>query len=134
MPIKTQKFIKRKDLRDNPDIWYVFGDNIAKEGLGGQAKEMRGEKNAIGIPTKWFPQMSMEAFFYDSQRQKFWPHMQRAFNRIIVALEHGHTVIFPKDGIGTGLSRMNETAPETFAAMQNLFDTWKNVFGNLDDE
>jgi hypothetical protein len=50
-----QKYIKREDLRANPTVLYVFGDNEARTGLGGQAKEMRGEPNAVGIATKASP-------------------------------------------------------------------------------
>lgn len=43
------KYIKRQDLKSNPNTQYLFGDNLKRSGFGGQAKEMRGEPNAIGI-------------------------------------------------------------------------------------
>jgi len=49
MPILYQDQIKRDDLRAHPDRIYLFGDNVARQGRGGQAKEMRGEPNALGI-------------------------------------------------------------------------------------
>jgi len=42
MPIKYQKWIERSDLQNNPEDVYIFGDNYARQGLGGQAKAMRG--------------------------------------------------------------------------------------------
>ena len=33
MPIKHQKHITRQDLKDNPDIKFVFGDNFEKEAV-----------------------------------------------------------------------------------------------------
>ena len=35
-------YIRREDVQANPNKIFVFGDNIMREGLGGQAKEMRG--------------------------------------------------------------------------------------------
>jgi hypothetical protein len=55
MTLIFQEWITRKDLRENPDKRYVFGDNVERRGYGGQAKEMRGEPNAIGVVTKWAP-------------------------------------------------------------------------------
>jgi hypothetical protein len=52
MPIIYQKFIRRQDLRNNRDKFYVFGDNMQRIGYGGQARDMRGEPNAIGAVTK----------------------------------------------------------------------------------
>jgi hypothetical protein len=46
------KHITREMVRADPSTVFVFGDNMARNGLAGQAKEMRGEPNAIGVPTK----------------------------------------------------------------------------------
>ena len=67
MPILFRHMIYRKQLKDNPNILYVFGDNMVRQGYGGQAREMRGEPNAVGIPTKWRPDNTDGAFFYDYQ-------------------------------------------------------------------
>ena len=45
--------------------YYVFGDNMERRGLGGQAGVMRGEPNAIGVPTKWSPSNRPDAYFTD---------------------------------------------------------------------
>jgi hypothetical protein len=45
------RWLTRKDLRRRPDIIFLFRDNLEQRGFGGQAKAMRGEPNAIGIPT-----------------------------------------------------------------------------------
>jgi hypothetical protein len=47
--------IYRRDLRANPESLYLFGDNTKRVGIGGQAREMRGEPNAVGIATKNAP-------------------------------------------------------------------------------
>lgn len=62
---KTDKIIKREKVRANPDVLYLFGDNDIRKGFGGQAKEMRGEPNAMGISTKKLPSNKPEAFKTD---------------------------------------------------------------------
>lgn len=43
---RTNKIITRDKIKENLEVLYLFGDNIIRKGLGGQAKEMRGEDNA----------------------------------------------------------------------------------------
>lgn len=42
MIVIKQKWIKREDLQNNPNIIYLFGDNVSRIGMGNQAGEMRG--------------------------------------------------------------------------------------------
>ena len=49
------KWITREELQRHPELIFVFGDNMLRKGFGGQAKEMRGEPNAVGVPVKWRP-------------------------------------------------------------------------------
>ena len=58
-----QHRIYRSDLVENRECFYVFGDNLRREGLGGQAGEMRGEPNAIGVATKHAPGMDDDDFW-----------------------------------------------------------------------
>jgi hypothetical protein len=44
--------ITREMVQADRNTVYVFGDNVARHGLGGQAKAMRGEPNTIGVSTK----------------------------------------------------------------------------------
>lgn len=119
MPIETQQWITRSDLRANPDKIYVFGDNVQRSGLGGQAKEMRGEPNAIGVVTKWAPSMSARAFFDDTAACKML--VERDLLRIQQALDHRRTVVVPADGIGTGLSRLSSCAPNLDRFIKDWF-------------
>jgi hypothetical protein len=119
-----QKIIKNEDLRRNfaagvPAL-YVFGDNVLRKGLGGQAGEMRGEPNAVGVATKYLPSMERDAFFteesaaIDAQKRILDTDMKPLFSH----LKDGGIVIFPADGIGTGLSRLPELAPTTYAYLE----------------
>lgn len=116
MPVLFQKMIFREDLRRNASVLYVFGDNVMRRGMGGQAQHMRGEKNAVGVATKYRPGMDPEDFFGDepaqveAQARILDNDMKRLFDHV----KDGGIVVWPADGIGTGLSRMPEQAPTSF--------------------
>jgi len=112
MPVLFQKVYYREDARRNPDVLYVFGDNVRRIGLGGQAKEMRHEPNAIGVATLYAP-----GDYFGSDRAEV-----VAQNRIVdqdmkplfAQLVRGGIVVWPTDGIGTGLANLETYAPDTF--------------------
>jgi hypothetical protein len=121
--IHRAKTIRRCDLQTNPDRLYVFGDNMERKGRGGQAAEMRDEPNAIGIPTKWKPAQTEEAFFSDAA----WNNLdvksaiENAFRKLEAHLSSGKDVVLPADGIGTGLAQLPSRAPRLFARMEKWF-------------
>ena len=119
------KFIARKDLKANPNKVYLFGDNIQEKGYGGQAKEMRGEANAIGIPTKKAPNMRSDAFFTDSEFNENKNAIDKAFNKIPDDKE----VVIPESGIGTGLADLKNKAPKTFKYIQSKLSLLKSHSG-----
>jgi len=130
MPIIYQKKILRDDLRTNRNVLYVFGDNAKRRGMGGQAKEMRGEPNAVGIRTKYAPSNETSAFFredpastheqcdmIDEDMLSLRPHLLR-----------GGLVVWPTDGIGTGLADMQYKAPSTWEHMDRKFTELWDAF------
>ncbi len=135
MPLYTQKFIRRADLRSNPSWTYVFGDNLEGVGFGGQAKEMRGELNAFGIPTKKNP----AEYFNDKDLTLFTDVLERWAEDFgwlnVCALNCGATVIWPEDGIGTGLSDLPNKAPKLWTILETmreaLFDQY--YAGRIED-
>lgn len=120
MPLLFQKIIYREDLRRNRDVLYVFGDNVVRKGMGGQAAHMRGEPNSVGVATKYAPSMDPDAFFGDE------PAQTEAQNRILDSdmkplferVKAGGIVVWPTDGIGTGLSELPTRAPETWSYLE----------------
>ena len=100
--IIRQHRIYRQDLRANPNLIYVFGDNVERVGLGGQAKEMRGEPNAHGIATLWAPGRPFDAIDVDEAKKIIIQDFVKLENR------PGTTIVWPSDGIGTGLANMPE--------------------------
>lgn len=103
-----QSRVYRSDLHENRSIAYVFGDNEHRTGFGGQAKEMRGEPNAIGIATLREPGYPWSDDNYEHNCSVIDADLMKLWN-------WGPTIIvFPSDGIGTGLALLREEAPRTF--------------------
>jgi hypothetical protein len=114
MPIIHQKRIYREDLRANPEVFYVFGDNAARVGLGGQAGECRGEPNALGVATLFAPGEP----FTDSRAEEALAIIGADLAAVAARLEEGSAVILPLDGIGTGIAALPRTGPRVFAALR----------------
>jgi hypothetical protein len=118
MPIETVARYSRQMLRDRPEALFVFGDNVSLLGRGGQARECRGEPNAVGIPTKWHPTMDEDAFLRDDQFERIKPGIDAAFMHLVDHLRSGGTVVWPADGVGTGLAQLPQRAPRIHAYIQ----------------
>ena len=114
MKIEYREYITRKDLRNNPNKIYLFGDNLLKTGFGGQAKEMRNEPNAIGIPTKKKPFMSNDSFFSDNDFNA----IKKILDEIFICIPHNVTIVIPKAGLGTGRAMLRENAPKIWKYLQ----------------
>jgi hypothetical protein len=116
-----QSRIYRADLRANPDVLYVFGDNVKRYGMAGQAAEMRGEPNAVGIATKWSPGNHPADFFSDDYQYERCTGI--IFADYETAMLHdfaGGILIIPLDGIGTGLSDLPNKAPKIYEYICSL--------------
>ena len=115
-----ERFISRSMVKAMPETLFVFGDNIARRGMGGQAGAMRGEPNTIGVPTKWKPERTPDAYFSDADgalAQVRDPIIQ-AFQQIEAALAAGRNVVIPADGLGTGLAQLPTRAPGIHRAIE----------------
>lgn len=130
--VHYMEYITRKDVQNSIDRnVFVFGDNDKRIGYGGQAKEMRGEPNAIGIRVKKAPSMDPSAFYTDNE----YSENIRKINEDLIHLgkmAHGKTIIFPVAGIGTGMAKLQITAPRTFEyltnALSKIFDIDNGIF------
>lgn len=111
--IIKKAFITRAFVRAHPDYIFLFGDNLIQRGLGGQAKEMRGEFNAIGIPTKKQPSNADYAFFSDIEYKSNIKAIDKAF-MALDKYSDGTILILPSAGLGTGLADLENKAPFTF--------------------
>ncbi|HRH41367.1 MAG TPA: hypothetical protein PKY82_06945 [Pyrinomonadaceae bacterium] len=108
--VEIREHITRQDVRAEPDKIFLFGDNLAQMGFGGQAKEMRGEANSIGIPTKKAPSNDPKSFFTDHEFDANKKAIDEAFQKI----PPDKIIVIPKTGFGTGLAQLPLKAPNTF--------------------
>ena len=122
MPLILQHRIQRADLKANPHVLYVFGDNPERQGFGGQAGEMRGEPNALGVATCSLAKPWSEANAA-AQCALIDADLAPAFE----ALRHGEIVVFPLDGIGTGIADLERRSPTTWAHLQTRIIELKNT-------
>jgi hypothetical protein len=127
MPLIKQKFIYRSDLKDNPSVHYLFGDNICRKGFGGQAKEMRGERNAIGVATKKLPSQFNDSYFSDVHYELWCNVIKNDLMPAFEILEAGGIVVLPSDGLGTGLSELPTRAPRTNEFLEKLLTKMKEI-------
>ena len=95
----------------HPDRLFVFGDNLVGVGNAGQAL-IRTCENAFGIPTKRFPAMTPDSFFSDQDDE--FEAVDTRLNRLLEHALSGRTVVFPRDGLGTGLAQLPARSPRLF--------------------
>lgn len=117
MPIEHRAHITRAMLKAEPNKLFVFGDNMIRKGMGGQAAEMRGEPNAVGIPTKVLPSMATNAFLSDHDFDEWYTE---AFKDIRKLQQFTGTIVWPKQGIGTGRARLYVSSPKIARYLANL--------------
>jgi len=134
MFLQAKKIITRSDLRNNLGTYYVFGDNMLRKGYGGQAAQMRGEPNAIGIPTKYAPGIKEEDYFTNESLND--PNVREAIESAFLYIERllskDCDVVWPANGIGTGRAELAVRAPLVLKFInQNFFAlAWK--YGRVD--
>lgn len=129
MPVILQKMIYRDDLQENPGVLYVFGDNDIRKGMGGQAREMRGEPNAVGIRTKWTPGGDKAAYFHDTDYDQIVEMIDDDFEEVYTALENNEIVVLPTDGVGTGLALLEKNAPRVLEYILGKIEYLKATYG-----
>jgi hypothetical protein len=113
----TSTYYTPELLRENPTHLFVFGDNIMREGKGGQAI-IRDEPNAFGIVTKRLPSQHSDSYFSDGN---LFENSQLIAADILDLYciindpyyDYTH-VVFPFACIGTGLSDMTNKCPYTY--------------------
>ena len=117
----------------NPMYIYVFGDNTKKVGNGGQA-QIRPCNNTFGIATKRAPSNDDAAFFDDSIADyvAMFNDIYRLHVMMSSPLSEEYTLVFPVDGLGTGLSELPKRAPFINSQLSLLLDKYFNVITRHD--
>ena len=119
---RTDKIITRNNLRENRDILFLFGDNSTRKGLGGQAKEMRGEPNSLGIVTKKFPSNEKDSFYSDEDFYVWLELFSGDMENLAEKVNSGKykTIVIPP--LGTGLAALPSKAPKIWNYLKIILD------------
>ncbi len=129
MPIQLMQQYSREDLQANPDKMFVFGDNMGRDGYGGQAASARGEPNAIGIVTKKAPSHNEDDFMSDNEYTENVQAILADFSEVFEALKVGKIVVWPMNGIGTGLADLPKRAPQTLQFINTVKNALIVIYG-----
>jgi hypothetical protein len=119
---RTDRIITRNNLRENRDILFLFGDNSTRKGLGGQAKEMRGESNSLGIVTKKFPSNEKDSFYSDEDFYVWLELFSGDMENLAEKVNSGKykTIVIPP--LGTGLADLPNRAPKIWNYLKIILD------------
>ena len=104
----------------NPNKLYIFGDNASRFGKRGQA-QIRDCQNSYGIATKMHPSNDTASYFSDSVKNTV---MLSDIDNLVRSISSSGftTIVFPKDGLGTGLSELPTRAPKMFAKLLEVLE------------
>lgn len=130
MKIKIHKGNWTRDyVEKNIDQTFIFGDNNARIGKGGQAI-IRDLPNTMGIRTKKGPSTKSAAYYKDSEYEQNCKNILEDVLEIKEEALKGSTIVFSDGGYGTGLASLKQVAPKTF---EYLCQVLKDHF-NFDNE
>ena len=118
----------KKIVKENPHVYFVFGDNLVEKGHGGQAV-IRDLKNTIGVPTKKYPSNRSSSFMTDEELNSNKKAINEAFTKIVRKIKDGYYIAFPEDGLGTGLAKLEEKAPKTNQYLLKKIEKLKKDYG-----
>lgn len=98
--MKIPRYVTKEFLRANPNVVFVFGDNLLRYGKGGAAK-LRDEPNTYGFITKKAPNNKDESFYrLEEYRTVFSDEMVKLFTEI----QSNRDKIYLISKIGSGLA------------------------------
>lgn len=117
--IEIEEMYTRELVKANPNKIYVFGDNLHRKGIGGQAI-IRGLPNTFGIATKAKPSQINDSYFSDSRFNLYFDMIKTDIEGLMFLRDQGKTIVFPKGGLGTGLSDMPNKCPVLFRVMNEM--------------
>ena len=101
------------DVKKNPNKLFIFGDNNARLGKGGQAI-IRDLPNVMGIRTKKGPSRKSAAYYKDSEFKQNSENILEDILEIKKEAMDGMTIVLSEGGYGTGLASLKNKAPKTF--------------------
>ena len=127
MPVKetiievTDEWYTPELVKANPHYLFVFGDNLLEKGHGGQAV-IRDLPNTFGIPTKREPNKKDTAYFSDKDEEMHAVIDSISILNFICNSKVFEKIIFPKNGIGTGMSHTKSKSPTIYGVMKKYLE------------
>lgn len=115
---RTDTIITRAEVKANPTTLYIFGDNNTRGGLGGQAKEMRGEPNAVGVSTKKYPGVDPAHYMTDTELEENMKVISADIDKVLAEWNTGKYTALHIPQIGVGKAELPTRAPKTWAYLQ----------------
>lgn len=100
MAIYKNIFITENFLEENPNAYFVFGDNLIRKGMGGAAA-LRHHPRAIGFITKKKPDNKDSSFYKPEEYQ---PIFLEEIKKLEITIEKHPEKIFYISQIGGGLA------------------------------
>ena len=101
------------DVNSNINKIFVYGDNNARIGKGGQAI-IRDLPNTFGIRTKKGPSKKPAAYYTDNELEINKKNILEDIINLKSKAFKDSIIVFSDGGYGTGLASLNEKAPKTF--------------------
>ena len=100
-------------LNDNPNVFFVFGDNLVHRGKGGAAS-LRDLSNTIGFITKKYPNNDINSFF---KPDEYYPIFNQECAKMcdLMSRYQNHYYLFSK--LGAGLANK-------FCIFEKLIEPW----------
>lgn len=102
-----------EDVRNSKGKIFIYGDNDARFGKGGQSI-IRDEPNTIGIRTKKLPYSDDNSYYNDLEFEENKNKIIEDIDNILLQSLLGKIIVFSNGGYGTDRAKLQEKAPKTF--------------------
>ncbi len=119
--------------REHRDKLFVFGDNLKRFGMGGQAI-IRNEPNAYGIATKRLPSMHEGSFFEEDNLddldavlediEDLWAHLKETDDSVVIPVTSAGQI-----SLGLERAELVQRAPSIYKTIEMHITEMANVYG-----
>lgn len=120
----------------HPDKTFVFGDNLRRFGMGGQAV-IRNCANALGIATKRKPSMAESAFFTEDDLDAVLDDLDHLWQMMKTYPHREFVIPVTKDGevsLGRERAELPKRAPNVYNTIVMHIREMANVYGSVERE
>ena len=128
--IVQEEWYTREDCLTKPDHLFIFGDNMMRIGYAGQA-QIRGINNCLGVATKRSSGMGVNDFFSNQLDEVETLHTDLKNIKDIMVWDKWN-IVFPKDGLGTGLSQLPRRSPTINKFLADKLEEYFGIGTNSD--